>query len=82
MRADMSRKNDLGELIVGHTRRLQKLCEQKAAYGLATEPHVLVEIEDIETEIGKLQEELAAWSELSHLSPYRGLSAFRWVRLD
>ena len=47
----MSHRNDLEKLITEHVRRLQKLNEQKAAYGLATEPHVLVEIEDIETEI-------------------------------
>ena len=45
------------------------LNEQKAAYGLATEPHVLVEIEDIETEIEELQAEVAASGELSHLTP-------------
>jgi hypothetical protein len=55
----MSRTQDLQSLIAKHTRSLQKLKEQQALFGIHTPHHVLIEIEDIEAEIEKLQTELA-----------------------
>ena len=54
----MSRKNDIENLITKNTRRLQKLKEKKASYGLDIPVHVLTEIEDIEEEIENLRKEL------------------------
>jgi len=56
----MSRKYDIKKLIANYKRRLQKLKEQQAFFGLDTSPHILTEIEDIEVEIEKLQTELEA----------------------
>ncbi len=55
----MSRQDDLKKLITEYTRRLQKLKEQQARKGIDTEPHILVEIEEIEAIIEELQAELA-----------------------
>ena len=54
----MSRQKDLKELIVRNQRRLQKLKEKEAAYGLETPVHILTEIEDIEAELEQLRVEL------------------------
>ena len=50
----MSRRDDIKNLIIAHERRLQKLKEQKARFGLETPPHILTEIEDIEAELERL----------------------------
>ena len=44
---------------------MQKLKEQQALEGLSAEPRLLIEIEDINTEIAKLQSELAQSESLS-----------------
>ncbi len=54
----MSHKDDLKKLLVTSQRRLQKLKEQKALKGSDTPPHILIEIEDTEEEINRLQTEL------------------------
>lgn len=54
-----TRKEGLKKLIQQHQRRLQILKEQQAMYGLSVDPRIPIEIEDIETEIEKLQAELA-----------------------
>lgn len=55
----MSRQDDIRNLIRIQFRRLQLLEEQKASFGSLYSPvHILIEIEDIETEINKLQTEL------------------------
>lgn len=54
----MSRQDDIKKLIVEHNRRLQKRQEQQARLGVNTPPEILIEIEDIEAEIEKLQTEL------------------------
>jgi hypothetical protein len=46
-------------------------------YGIATEPHILIEIENIKAKLAELQGELATLAEIIRLNPYRGLSAFR-----
>ncbi|MCB0194706.1 MAG: hypothetical protein KDJ65_22330, partial [Anaerolineae bacterium] len=56
----MSNKAHLQQLITNHTRRLQKLKEQRALTGIRTDPAIIIETEDIETELKVLQEELAA----------------------
>jgi formylglycine-generating enzyme required for sulfatase activity len=56
----MSRQEDIQALIATHKRRLQKLKEQQALRGVDTPPHVLIEIEDIEAELERLQTELDA----------------------
>lgn len=56
----MSRQDKLSRLIRLKNRRLQKLKEQQALYGLSTEPHILIEIEDLEAELEMLQSEFAA----------------------
>jgi hypothetical protein len=54
----MARIDDLKKLILEHSRRLQKLKEQEARYGYSVDPHIPLEIEDIEAKIQALQTEL------------------------
>ncbi|MCB9077748.1 MAG: hypothetical protein H6631_09170 [Anaerolineaceae bacterium] len=50
----MPDQTDLQKLIHHHRRRLAKLQEQQAQFGLYTPPHILTEIEDIEQELDRL----------------------------
>lgn len=59
----MSRRVEIQKLLAIHHRRLQKLREQQALYGISVEPRVLIEIEDTEAEVERLQAELAALPE-------------------
>ncbi len=54
----MSRADDLKKLITSKNRRLQKLKEQEAVYGISSDPHITIEIENIEAELEELQTEL------------------------
>lgn len=54
----MSQVDDIQKLITIHHRRLQKLKERQAMEGVDTDPVVLIQIEDIETELAKLEEKL------------------------
>lgn len=54
----MSRRDDIKKLIAKNTRRLQKLNEKKASFGLDTPTHILIEIEDVEAELEKLNSQL------------------------
>jgi RIO-like serine/threonine protein kinase len=54
----MSRQDDVKKLINTHSRRLQRLKEQQALAGISVDPKISLEIEDIESEIEKLQAEL------------------------
>lgn len=54
----MSRTDRIRKLIRTHVRRLQKLEEKKALKGTNAEPELLIEIEDLEAQIKKLQLEL------------------------
>jgi AAA+ ATPase superfamily predicted ATPase len=54
----MSRQDDLRRLIASHSRRLQKLREQEARFGINAPPELLIEIDDIENEIGNLEAEI------------------------
>jgi hypothetical protein len=51
-------KDNLPRLIIYHQRRLQKLKEREAAYGLNVDPGILIEIEDIEEKIVDLEQQL------------------------
>jgi tRNA A-37 threonylcarbamoyl transferase component Bud32 len=54
----MSLQDDITKLLTKHQRRLQKLREQRAQFGINTPVEILTEIEDIEAEIEKLNAEL------------------------
>jgi hypothetical protein len=54
----MAQSDDIKKLISNHSRSLQKLKERQALEGLATPPHILIEIEDTEEKIKNLQKEL------------------------
>lgn len=51
----MTGQQDLQTLIRTHQRRLQKLKEKEAMYGLNTPPEVLIEIEDLEAKLTDLR---------------------------
>lgn len=53
----MSPQDRTKRLIFKHQRRLQILKEQQATFGIETPPHILIEIEEIETTIQRLQSE-------------------------
>jgi hypothetical protein len=59
----MSQRDDIDNLITEQKRRLHQLRLQQARFGYNTPPHVLMEIEDLEKEIVKLEQELAALSD-------------------
>lgn len=65
----MSRQQDLQKLLTIHCRRLQKLKEQQAVGGRSTEPTTLIEIEDIEAEIERLEIELATLTNAQKTEP-------------
>ena len=73
----MSRRTDLQNLIELNTRYLQKLKEQQAVKGVDAAPGLLIEIEDKEAEIERLQEELATLEpESSPVIPAEGQARF------
>lgn len=50
----------LQTLITTNTRRLYKLQQQAAAYGLSTPPEIQIQIEDLEAQIAELKQKLNA----------------------
>jgi len=50
----------LRALLTTHTRRLYKLQQQAAAYGIAAPPEIQLQIEDLEVEIAELKQKLNA----------------------
>lgn len=54
----MSRSGDVGKLLKKLNRRLQLLKEQQAVKGLNTPPEVLIEIEELESQMQSLEAEL------------------------
>ena len=61
----MERQDEIQSLMNAHTRRLQKLKEKNAAFGLGTPVEVLTEIEDIEAILEKLNADLDETKKLS-----------------
>jgi hypothetical protein len=56
--SNMSRQDNIENILINYNRRLQILQEQKAFYGLDARPHILMEIEDLKDIIEQLQVEL------------------------
>ncbi len=50
----MTGRNDIKKLIHINNRRIQALKEQKAMQGVSVDPKIIIEIEDIEAELEKL----------------------------
>jgi hypothetical protein len=65
----MSEKDNIKQQIINHNRRLQKLKQKQALYGLDVQPHVLMEIEDIEAELESLQAQLKTLDKKSARRP-------------
>jgi hypothetical protein len=90
----MSQENDLRNLIVIRQRRLQKLKEKEASFGLNTPVDILTEIEDIETEIENLQGELQRAEKVTDIksntakaieelsTPKEIKSPYRWLTIS
>jgi hypothetical protein len=55
----MTHQEETKRLINNHHRRRQKLKEQQALQGISADPKIMLEIEDIEAEIERLQVQLA-----------------------
>lgn len=55
---DKTRKEGIQRLITEHGRRLQILKEKEAVFGIDVPPNILIEIQDIEAEIARLEAEL------------------------
>ncbi len=75
----MTSHQDIQELIRRHQRRLQKLKEQQAQYGLSVDPSIPNEIEEIEATIADLEAELSRFEaeESKPPCPYPGMVPFR-----
>jgi WD40 repeat protein len=71
----MSNPDELTQLIANHNRRLRLLQERRAIQGLTVDPSVIIEIEQIETELRRLGVEPAGQPEPAS-SPYPGLRYF------
>lgn len=56
--ADLSRIEHIKNLLITHQRRLQILRERQAIIGMSVPPEIVIEIEDLEAEMAKLQYEL------------------------
>jgi len=65
----MPKLDEIEKLITNYNRRLQKLKEQKALYGISVDPKIPLEIEDIEAEIAELQAELQNLVEKQNSTP-------------
>lgn len=63
----MSHLSEIKKQINYHNRRLQKLKEQQALFGARTDPHILIEIEDIEVQLDILQKKLKELQEESEV---------------
>ncbi len=69
-------------LIENHNRRLQKLKEQKALFGISADPKIDIEIEDIEEETKKLQAKLFELEEQPELTTSSGEISFNQTTED
>lgn len=71
----MTSRNNIAILIETYNRRLQKLKEKKASFGLDVPVHILTEIEDIEEEIHRLNGELKEVQNELKPAPQRNINA-------
>src|SRR5262245_43291281 len=70
---DTTEHDHIGKLIDEYTRRFRILQLQQAKQGPATRPEVIIELEDIQQEIGKLNSRLQRGSIMTvDLISYRG----------
>jgi hypothetical protein len=69
----MFREDDIKKLITEHLRRLQKLKEQEATFGINTPAEIRLDIENIEKKIEQLEAEL----EDLHLKPKQSVPVLR-----
>lgn len=53
-----TRRQDIQKLLINKNRRLQVLREQQALKGVDTPPHTILEIQDLQAEIERLEQEL------------------------
>lgn len=58
----MSTEQEIRDLIILHTQRLNYLKQQQAVTGLHTDPKILIEIQQIEAQLAPLSEQLAAFT--------------------
>ncbi len=72
----MSRQDEINRLIDIYNRHLQILKEKKAMQGSSVETKIIIEIEDIETELGKLKAELKETRDEVASSPQINTSPF------
>lgn len=68
----MSGKAHLKKMIVNYSRRLEKLREHQALYGLSVDPKIIIEIEDIEAQIKNFQAKLKQLESLPETPPQMG----------
>lgn len=81
----MSEADGIRKIISDKSRRLQKLKEQEALYGISVDPRILIEIEDLETQLEELQTQLAALesgtsARVSSTAP--SPSSFRQIKIE
>ncbi|HEX9923371.1 MAG TPA: hypothetical protein VGD99_11980 [Anaerolineae bacterium] len=79
----MSEADDVKTLIRTKSRHLQKLKEREALLGISTDPAMLIQIEDLETELDRLQAKLAALETGAPIPPADGVSpsSFRQIKI-
>lgn len=70
-------RDDIEQLIANHQRRLQKLKEQRALYGIVTPAEILIQIEDLEVEISNLQTQFQELVETSDDSQTHNIKEIR-----
>ncbi|HEY3230346.1 MAG TPA: NB-ARC domain-containing protein, partial [Roseiflexaceae bacterium] len=78
----MSRRDEINELLGIHQRRLRKLNEQRASFGMHAPVHLSIEIEDVEEQIERLGAELRELESSAPSVSQDVLSANKGVRID
>lgn len=64
----MSHQDDIRQQIAAYNRRLQLLKQQQTKMGISVDPKIVIEIEDIEAEIEKLQAELNEQEDITQMA--------------
>ena|SRR6266498_6052559 len=78
----MSRRDEINELLGIHQRRLRKLNEQRASFGMHAPVHLSIEIEDVEEQIERLGAELRELESIATSASQNVLSANKSERID